>query len=228
MRRADVMMAACRSIDRSDSVLIVIDAQPGFAGSTDATARDAARSRDGRRLAGRCGGRAWRPGHRDRGGSRHQRSDRRRPSLPACRPARRSCPRPSSGSPTSRRSSPRSGRPGGAPRSSSAPRRTSASRSRRSVWRTAASASSSPPTRRSPRGRCTSTVWRICAMSASRSGTPRASTTTGSGPSPRREPSRQTIRTWPHHPASSCRVCPPTSWPGNRPVLPSRFAPASA
>ena len=33
-------------IDRSDSVLIVIDAQPGFAGSTDATARDAARSRE--------------------------------------------------------------------------------------------------------------------------------------------------------------------------------------
>jgi nicotinamidase-related amidase len=33
-------------IDRSESVLIVIDAQPGFAGSTEGTARDAARSRD--------------------------------------------------------------------------------------------------------------------------------------------------------------------------------------
>jgi nicotinamidase-related amidase len=33
-------------IDRSDSVLIVIDAQPGFAGATEATGRDAARSRE--------------------------------------------------------------------------------------------------------------------------------------------------------------------------------------
>jgi nicotinamidase-related amidase len=33
-------------IDRFVSVLIVIDAQPGFAGSTEATAQDAARSRD--------------------------------------------------------------------------------------------------------------------------------------------------------------------------------------
>jgi len=33
-------------IDRADSLLIVIDAQPGFAGSTDATSREAARSRE--------------------------------------------------------------------------------------------------------------------------------------------------------------------------------------
>ena len=33
-------------IDRADSLLIVIDAQPGFAGSTDATSGESARSRE--------------------------------------------------------------------------------------------------------------------------------------------------------------------------------------
>ncbi len=33
-------------IDSADSLLIIIDAQPGFAGTTDATARDAARARE--------------------------------------------------------------------------------------------------------------------------------------------------------------------------------------
>ncbi len=33
-------------LERSDSVLVVIDAQPGFAGATEATARDATRSRE--------------------------------------------------------------------------------------------------------------------------------------------------------------------------------------
>jgi len=33
-------------IDRADSLLIVIDAQPGFAGPTDSTSREAARARE--------------------------------------------------------------------------------------------------------------------------------------------------------------------------------------
>jgi nicotinamidase-related amidase len=39
------MIGGVPLIDRSDSVLIVIDAQPGFSGATDAAAREAARSR---------------------------------------------------------------------------------------------------------------------------------------------------------------------------------------